>query len=153
MKAFGWLLAGAGFGAGTMFLLDPQGGGRRRAFVRDKSLHHARAGYCATEKLARDVRNRLMGLIAEVEALGAAEWVDDDTLVARVRAALGHVTTHTHAIEVVAKGSGLIELKGPIPPSEKARALAAVRAVRGVTEIDDDLRAEFLTDEEPALES
>jgi hypothetical protein len=46
----------------------------------------------------------------------------------------------------------MIELKGPIPPSEKARALAAVRAVRGVSEIDDDLRSEFLTEDESAVE-
>ncbi len=147
-KLFSWL-AGAGIGAGAMYLLDPDIGGRRRALARDKALHISKASGRSLEKTVQDLRNRFNGLMAEVKAIRQEEEVDDDTLVARVRAALGHVTSHTAAIEVHSKGNGVIELKGPIPPGEKLRALAAARLVRGVHEIDDDLVAEVSPEERP----
>jgi hypothetical protein len=58
------LLAGAGLGAGMMYLLDPQQGRRRRAMVRDKAVHLAHEARDAGCVVARDMRNRAQGLWA-----------------------------------------------------------------------------------------
>ena len=55
-------LAGAGVGAGLMFLLDPQMGRRRRAIARDKAVSLAHQAEDAAEVVARDVTNRARGL-------------------------------------------------------------------------------------------
>jgi hypothetical protein len=55
----------AGLGAGLMYLLDPQGGGRRRALARDKAVHVLKKGGEAARKKSRHLGNRTRGLIAE----------------------------------------------------------------------------------------
>lgn len=56
---------GAGLGAGLMYLLDPDGGRRRRALARDKAVHVAKTGGTAVGKKSRHLKNRTKGLIAE----------------------------------------------------------------------------------------
>lgn len=56
------LLAGAGLGAGLMYILDPQMGRRRRAMVRDKGAWAAHEACAAADTVARDMRNRAQGL-------------------------------------------------------------------------------------------
>ncbi len=58
------LLAGAGLGAGLMYLLDPQQGRRRRTLVRDKAVRLAHETQGAAEVVARDMRNRAGGLVS-----------------------------------------------------------------------------------------
>src|SRR4051794_31874822 len=58
------MLAGAGIGAGLMYLFDPQMGRRRRAIARDKAVsltHEAQDAACV---VGRDMRNRAQGLAA-----------------------------------------------------------------------------------------
>ena len=147
-----WMLAGAGLGAGLMFMLDPVGGGRRRSIARDKAVRFGHVGARTLDRTARDLKNRAAGAVAEAKKIGADETVDDDTLVARVRTALGRVTKHTSAIAVVAKGDGVVELKGPILAGEHAAALTAVRGVRGVKAIDDDLEVHETPGSVPSLQ-
>ncbi|HEY4561842.1 MAG TPA: polyketide cyclase, partial [Thermoanaerobaculia bacterium] len=49
---------GAGVGAGLMYLLDPQGGGRRRAVARDKSVSVLKQGGKAAAKTSRHLGNK-----------------------------------------------------------------------------------------------
>jgi hypothetical protein len=56
------LLAGAGLGAGLMYVLDSDLGRRRRALVRDKAVHLAHEACEAADVVARDMRNRAHGL-------------------------------------------------------------------------------------------
>lgn len=56
------LLAGAGLGAGLMYLLDPQMGRRRRALVRDKAVHMLHEAEDAARTVATDLRHRTEGL-------------------------------------------------------------------------------------------
>src|SRR5215216_690884 len=63
----GWtILAGAGAGAGLMYLLDPNMGNRRRALMRDQFVGAASRADDAFGKTWRDARNRAQGLISEV---------------------------------------------------------------------------------------
>lgn len=58
------LLAGAGIGAGLMYMLDPRMGRRRRALVRDKMASMAHQAGDAAEVVGRDMKNRARGLAA-----------------------------------------------------------------------------------------
>jgi hypothetical protein len=58
------LLAGAGMGAGLMYILDPQMGRRRRALARDKMTRLAHEAQEMGDVVVRDVQNRAQGLAA-----------------------------------------------------------------------------------------
>jgi hypothetical protein len=55
-------LAGAGLGAGLMYVFDPDMGRRRRALARDQAVHLAHEAQDAAGVVARDVSNRAKGL-------------------------------------------------------------------------------------------
>jgi uncharacterized membrane protein len=125
-------LAGAGMGAGLMYLFDPRQGRRRRSLARDRVMHLIAAGDDALAATARDLANRARGLLAEVTTLlRTPEPVSDDVLVERVRAELGHRVSHRSAIEVTAS-EGRVTLAGPVSASELTGLLASARRVRGV---------------------
>lgn len=145
------LAAAAAVGAGTMYLLDPNRGARRRALVRDKLARTAHVTGEALETTARDAVNRAQGVAAEMQSRVRRETVDDIRLAARVRAELGRVTSHPRAITVSA-AAGRVRLSGPILSAEAGRVLAAVRGVRGVSEIEDGLERHETGDNIPALQ-
>ena len=58
-------LCGAALGAAVMYFLDPQGGRRRRAVVRDKAVSYANQVGDYADKTARDLGNRATGLTHE----------------------------------------------------------------------------------------
>ena len=59
------LLGGAGLGAGLMYLLDPDGGGRRRALVRDKAIHGVKVGERSLRGTSIHLGNKAKGLMAK----------------------------------------------------------------------------------------
>lgn len=63
------LLGGLGLGAGLMYLLDPDGGRRRRALARDKALHGLKVGGTALRGKSTDLGNRTRGLVAKTRSL------------------------------------------------------------------------------------
>jgi uncharacterized membrane protein len=88
---------------------------------------------------ARDTVHRAHGAWAEARRLFAHEGeVGDEALVARVRAALGRVVSHPHALAVEASG-GHVTLKGPILAYEVRPLLRSVRRVPGVRAVSDQL--------------
>lgn len=134
------LMWGVCIGAGAMLLLDPARGRRRRAVLRDKM---SRAGHRTATVMAsagRDLSHRLSGSVAEARRHLRHEPVDDDVLVQRVRATLGHHATHPGAVEVSSR-RGCVTLDGPIAGDEVSGLLRAVRRVPGVRGIDNRLRA------------
>lgn len=142
------ILGGAALGAGLMYMLDPSGGTRRRALVRDKARSYWRQTGTRLGKTARDARNRARGLVAGARAqLRGAQVPDDTVLEARVRAQLGHAISHGGAIRVTAH-QGRVTLSGPISPSAADKLLATVASVAGVTEVvnDLDVRPDHLSD-------
>jgi uncharacterized membrane protein len=134
------LMAVGGFvaGAGLVYLLDPRSGARRRADVLHEAAHAASEIGDTAGKASRDLLNRGKGLFASLRRLREHE-VDDVVLAERVRAKLGRHTSHPGAIEVSVE-NGRVELKGDVLIAEAEGVLDAIGRVRGVREIDDDLR-------------
>jgi hypothetical protein len=132
------LLAGAGVGAGLMFLLDPDRGKRRRALLRDKAIHLSRVGSCTLGKISRDIRNRAIGVASEVRASFKDGEVPDTVLVDRVRSRLGRYPVHDRAIAVSAD-NGTVTLRGDVLSNEVDTLLSAVSAVRGVKTVNNEL--------------
>jgi hypothetical protein len=65
---------------------------------------------------------------------------DDLQLIERVRARMGRLVSHPHAIQVGAN-NGRVTLSGPVLRHEVARLLDAIRSVWGVSEVEDRLVA------------
>lgn len=131
----GWGLMA--LGAGLMFLLDPSTGRRRRALTRDKAASLARRTAERAQAMAQHAADRAKGVIAEARSLDE-EWVDDRTLVARVRSELGRVVSHPGSIHVDAV-DGCVTMRGPVFVWEADAAVAAVENTRGVCGVDDQM--------------
>jgi hypothetical protein len=121
-----------------MYWADPRSGRRRRARAREKVLHALYGLDEALEGAGKDMAHRVRGLWCEARGRLREEAVDDVTLEARVRSALGRVCSHPGALRV-SSHAGRVELKGAIQEAEVKPVLARVRGVRGVREIDDAL--------------
>src|SRR5688500_2960336 len=131
----GWGLVA--LGAGLMYMLDPNTGRRRRALTRDKAGRLARLTAERARALAQQASDRAKGIIAE-SRVSDEEWVDDQTLVARVRSELGRVVSHPGSIHVDAI-DGCVTMRGPVFVWEADAALAAAEGTRGVCGVDDQL--------------
>lgn len=140
-----------GLGAAVMYFLDPGRGARRRATIRDKMVHALNTTEDAASTTARDLRNRVRGLTAEVRGRLDDAVVDDDILVARVRAELGRVVSHPSAIAVTAS-DGRVTLTGPVLASEADALRKRARSVRGVRDVADQLTVHDRPDDVPALQ-
>jgi hypothetical protein len=122
-----------------MYFTDRQEGRRRRARLRDSLVHTAHELEVATGRATRDIENRVAGVAARASAsLVAQPPPIDDVLAARVRARLGRLVSHPGAIEVKA-ASGRVTLSGPVFEAEVDQLLEGVRAVPGVTQVDNQL--------------
>ena len=131
----GWGLVA--LGAGLMYILDPQAGRRRRALTRDKATKYARRTAERAQALAQQAADRAKGIVAEARA-SDEEWVDDQTLVSRVRTELGRVVSHPGSLHVDSV-DGCVTLRGPVFVWEADAALHAVEDTRGVCAVDDQL--------------
>lgn len=139
MKQAEIVMFGMAVGAGLMYLLDPDRGGRRRALLRDQL---ARAGHeleDMTAASARRVRNRAIGLAHEARAGLTEGEVDDRVLSERVRSEIGRAVSNPHAIEVEAY-RGHITLTGTVRSDEVHRLIRAVKSVRGVESVANQLQ-------------
>jgi osmotically-inducible protein OsmY len=143
--------AGVVTGAGLMFLLDPQGGARRRALVRDKLVRVSNKGTEAADATARDLANRTKGAVSATRARLTRRAVSDDVLEARVRAKLGRVVSHPGAVRVTAS-EGRVALEGPILTHEAARLLSTAWRVRGVRDVENRLELHDEPGDVPALQ-
>jgi hypothetical protein len=145
------LWSGAALGAGVMFLLDPDRGGRRRALVRDKAVRMTNKAGDTLSATARDMSNRATGVACRTRSLWRSEEADDDVIVSRVRASLGRVASHPGSIEVISQ-FGRVTLSGPILAHEVAGVLARVAGVRGVASVDNQLDVHESPDNVPGLQ-
>jgi hypothetical protein len=141
---------GAGLGAGLMFLLDPARGGRRRALVRDKFTRAAHWTSSASRGTERHVAARLAGVAAKAWSRVHRDTADDCVIQERVRTELGRVASHPRAIGVHAT-DGSVTLTGDALASEVAAIDAAVRRVRGVANVANQLTIHTVAGRVPAL--
>lgn len=139
MKRTTAFCAGAGFGAALMYVLDPRQGRARRARIEGQLTRAAHDTEREITRSASDVRNRTRGLLAELLARLRPEQPSDDTLIARVRAKMGHVIETPHAVEVHAH-EGWVTLAGRLPGDAIERLLHAVARVRGVRGVENHLQ-------------
>jgi hypothetical protein len=144
----GYFAVGALVGAGVMFLLDPRGGGRRRALIRDKVVRGARVAREYADKRGRDAMNRARGAVEETRAWTRdAEGVPEKTLIERVRAQIGHVVAHPSSIDVSAE-NGVIILRGAVRRGEVSKLRGRLEQTRGMR----DYRFELSEHEGPGTE-
>lgn len=144
------LLAGAGVGAGLLYLLDPNAGARRRALARDQAMSTLHRTQDFLGKAGRDMRHRARGMAAAGTRL-LPEHVSDETLVERVRSKMGRFVSHPRAIDVDAV-DGCVTLSGPILTREVDGLLGAVRSVRGVRMVEDLLDRHDTPENIPSLQ-
>ena len=128
------MLAGVAVGAAVTYFLDPNGGGRRRALVRDKTGRYARETGDYLRKKSKYHWQRAQGMAHEAAAAFHREEVSDQQLHDRVRAALGRAVSNPRAIDVEVRG-GIVSLCGPIVAEEVDCLLDAVSSVGGVNDI------------------
>jgi hypothetical protein len=145
------MLAGAGIGAALAFMMDPAGGGRRRALVRDKAVRATRKTRDGLDATARDIAHRARGIAAATRGRLSKDEVNDIRLIERVRAKLGRVCSHPRAIEVEAR-DGEVTLRGPILAGEVNSVLATAAAVRGVQSVVNELEPHATSEGIPSLQ-
>jgi uncharacterized membrane protein len=119
--------------------------------LRNKAEHATRIAADVAGKTRRDVRNHLLGALAEVESLFRTREVSDSILEARVRSKLGRVVSHPRAVQVKTD-TGIVTLSGPILADEVHPLLDAVTAVSGVKSIGNWLEVHEHAGEIPALQ-
>jgi len=145
-------MAGAGLGAAMTFLLDPGRGARRRARVRDAAVHGLTVTRRGLGTAARDSAPRTYGTAASLRSrLRLRARVDDAVLAERVRAKLGRLVSHPHAIDVIAS-SGFVTLRGPVLEREAPRLVQRLRRIRGVRQIIDNLEYHEQAGNVPSLQ-
>jgi hypothetical protein len=147
----GSLLSGMAVGAALVYVFDPDRGGRRRALVRDKVVRGSRLTGEAVDATMRDMQNRARGIAAVARGRLRREEVDDTRLLERVRARLGRVCSHPHAIAVDVQ-DGEVTLRGPALADEVKTLLTTAASVRGVHSVVNDLEPHDSPNGVPALQ-
>jgi hypothetical protein len=143
-SAFKLLSAAAGLagGAVAMYLLDPDRGRSRRASLADKTSTMYRDSADFAGKIQRDARNRAAGVLASTKSMFKREGdTSDQKIEGRVRAKLGRVSSHPHAIRVMASNRS-VTLEGNALANEVHGIVSAVRSTPGVDRVKNRLRAQ-----------
>jgi hypothetical protein len=131
-------ISGFSLGAGVLYFFDPDVGRRHRAMLRDRFLSSTRGVGQHLQTTARDAAHRTQGLVAEARARLRHEDVSDSVVLERVRAHLGHVVSHPHALEIVVR-DGRVTLRGPILSRELQPCLNCIEDIPGIRGIDNQL--------------
>lgn len=155
MEATTRWIGGIGMGAAGMYFLDPSAGRRRRAHLRDRTVHWSREGREFGGKAARDLGNRGRGVAATAGGR-ARRWVGgihpvDRKLEERAHTELGRWSSHPGAIEVSAQ-QGRIVLRGPVLADEMEDVVTAVGRIPGVTAVDNRLEPHHAAGDVPGLQ-
>ncbi len=129
------MLAGMGLGAGLMFILDPDRGRRRRALARDKIVRLGKGAAWHANKQLRNAANHVTGTVAEYgsKVRDRFSGIEDDQLVRRVGAQVGHVVSHPGALGITAE-NGKVTISGPILRSEVDVLKKRLDETRGIRE-------------------
>jgi hypothetical protein len=138
MKDSVLFLAGAAFGAGIMYALDPDAGRRRRASTRDQLTRARMRTRETASATARDLLNRSYGIMAGARSRLFETDVDDEVLGQRVRSKFGYVVRNPLAIEARVD-SGRVTLGGAVRADEADQLITEVAAVRGVRAVENRL--------------
>jgi osmotically-inducible protein OsmY len=145
------LLSGVAIGAALALAFDPDQGRRRRALIRDKMIRGTHVSGEAFDATVRDMGNRARGLVAATRNRFAGDEIDDRRLIERVRAKLGRVCSHPHAVDVDVM-DGEVTLRGPVMAEEVRDLLNAAASVRGVHSVINELEPHDSAEGVPSLQ-
>ncbi|HYX38218.1 MAG TPA: BON domain-containing protein [Oligoflexus sp.] len=145
MKSLLSVLTTAGIGAALAYLYDPVSGNRRRAMVRERANRTVREAQDFWDVASRDLTNRSRGMVEEMRARLLETNVDDDLLVRRVAAKLGHHMFRAKAVGITAE-DGIVTLQGPILGSELDAVIRAISRVPGVKSVRNELEIHETSD-------
>ena len=134
-------------GAAIMFLLDPERGRRRRAWLRDKSVRACRQAERAYGTTRRDLRNRAKGVWAQATSLFRRSDTSDRVLLERARASIGRMVSKPQNVEVRINQQQAV-LTGTVLASEVERLLSTVERVPGIQSVENRLVIEEGSGEE-----
>jgi osmotically-inducible protein OsmY len=136
------LYIGASFAAGAiaMYFLDSIGGGRRRAFVRDKLVGAAHSAQDLAQDAGKLVTDRVKGVMAtgNLDRVSSIQPATDAQLRERVRSRLGHLVSHPRAIEVEVN-EGIVRLSGQVLAKELDGLLTQLTGMAGVRKVQNAL--------------
>ena len=141
MKFKDWIIQaaiGIGAGAAAMYLFDPTRGRARRHKLLDRSGRACRRSGRLLEGIGKHLANRISGIAAGTGAALRNTAISDEQLVGRVRAKLGRLCSHAHAIEVSAQ-RGRVTLRGPVLASEARRLVHALKRLPGIVKLENQL--------------
>jgi len=135
----GWINAGIftvglALGAGLMYMLDPSVGRRRRAHILEKGNRAKNLSLHTSEKLARHLKNRAIGLLAVIRPSHLKKDIDDLTLRDRIRSRIGRKVRHPGAIKITV-ANGEATLCGPVLADEVESLLALTESVIGIKHV------------------
>lgn len=150
-SALFWLLTGAAIGWMATYFLDPIQGKRRRVLVRDRGVSLQRESISRGRRVARHIKNRAVGMAAEIMPRRQTQRVDDSTLNERVRSELGRVIPHARSIDTTVE-EGIVRLTGDILASEVDDLLKCVKKVKGVLSVINHLHVHQTPDNVPSLQ-
>lgn len=151
MARLGTTIAAGTVGAALMYAFDPERGRARRARIRDKLVRAEHQLADEARSGLHDLKNRTRGVAHEVAAVARPDKADDDIVAERVRARLGRAIFHPHGVELSVRG-GVVTLRGPVLRSERPRLVRAVRLVRGVHGVVEELEVHDEPGNVPALQ-
>ena len=144
-------LVSAGVAAASYFL-DRQQGQRRRNMFRDQLHKQKKLIKYEALKTYKDIEHRSEGSFHELKGRLTERDHSDQTIHERVRAVLGHYTSNPGAIEVEVFERH-VTLRGDILKPELKRLVWAVRTVRGVKSVRNDLIPHAKSENLPNLQS
>lgn len=120
-------------GAGLMYLMDPDRGRSRRAWLTDKIASFARGTTRSVYRTGEDWRNRAYGMAVETRSKFQGRGpVSSEQLLQRVRSEMGRAVSHPRLIQVMADANGTVTLTGRVLASEANRLISTVESVPGV---------------------
>lgn len=121
-------------GVGLMYLMDPQRGRSRRAWLTDKMTSLVRQTGQTFYRTGHDLANRTQGLAHEtVSRYTSSGPVSGEQLRDRVRSEIGRVVSQPRLVQVMADSNGSVTLSGSVRPEEAEKLVAAVEAIPGVS--------------------
>jgi len=134
-----------------MYFYDPLSGNRRRAFMRERSSSRVNDTGAFLDVATRDLRNRMVGAVAEFRYQLLGGHVGDDVLARRVKSKAGRYVSHPSSLAVTAQ-NGMVMLTGPILSSEADGLLGAVASIPGVKKVVNRLEPHVTRDNVPGLQ-
>jgi osmotically-inducible protein OsmY len=125
--------AGAGFGAGVMYLLDPRAGSDRRTMARERAGQVAHSGPVQT--VAQTAGAQAQGVVAKAKSAatgGDSAPGDDNTLKAKVETEIFRPEGAPKGQVAVSVVNGIVELRGETDQEWSGRLEAEAGKVSGV---------------------